>query len=56
MILACILGLLFVLFRRNAFREGKEQVPFGPCIAAAAFFMLLYGGTIINWYLGLAGL
>lgn len=32
-----------------------KAFPFGPWIAMAAAFMLLYGGSIIDWYLGLLG-
>ncbi len=33
----------------------EKAFPFGPWIAIAAAFMLLYGEPIINWYLGLMG-
>ena len=52
-ILACILGLLFLLIRRGG-EEGR--IPFGPSIAAAAAIMLLYGEKVAGWYLGLLGL
>ena len=50
LILACVFGLIFALLRRSG---GKQAFPFGPSIAAAAYLVLLYGGTVINWYLGL---
>lgn len=53
MILACILGLLVVIIRRGG-EQGR--IPFGPSIAAAALFMLLYGEGLVAWYLGLLGL
>ncbi len=29
----------------------KEVIPFGPFIAASAMISLLWGGTILSWYL-----
>lgn len=52
-ILACFFGLAFAFLQRRRTREAEGQLPFGPSIAAAAYFILLYGGAIINWYLGL---
>ena len=52
LILACVLGLVFVLVRRRA-GSKREPFPFGPAIAAAAYLVLLWGGAVINWYLGL---
>lgn len=49
MILACVLGLLLGLVRRE--REG--QIPFGPAIGAAAALMLLYGDGFLQWYMSL---
>lgn len=51
MILACIGGLVFNLFNKSS--EKGSSFPFGPWIAVAAAFMLLYGEPLINWYLGL---
>lgn len=51
-LLACILGLLIAL----ALRIRRAQAfPFGPAIAASAALMLLYGGALVEWYLGLLG-
>jgi leader peptidase (prepilin peptidase)/N-methyltransferase len=50
--LSCVFGLLFALLRRMGGEEG-EQIPFGPSIAAATAFMLLWGEALVNWYLGL---
>jgi len=55
MLLACVLGLLFVFLRRRIVKNAGEQFPFGPSIAAAAGVMLLYGGALADWYLGLLG-
>ncbi len=50
LILACILGLLFLLFGG---RNKKKEFPFGPAIALAAAITLLTGQGIIDWYLSL---
>ena len=47
LILSCLLGLAFSIVRK------EKRLPFGPSIAAACFFMLLYGGQITRWYTGL---
>ena len=52
LLLACVAGLLFGLL----LRRGGKPIPFGPAIALAAAFVLLYGDGMINWYLGLLGL
>ncbi len=52
LLLACVVGLLFnVLYQR--LRRGDRAFPFGPSIAVAAAFMLLYGDPIVQWYLRL---
>ena len=52
MIAACAAGLLFAGVR--SLRGGDDRAfPFGPWIAGAAAFMLLYGDPLINWYTGL---
>ena len=52
LILACILGLLFVLARKVTKKSG-EQIPFGPSIAASAAIMLFCGDFFVNAYLKL---
>lgn len=52
LLLSCVLGLALGLARRE--RDG--HIPFGPAIAGAAGLMLLCGGGLVNWYLGLLGL
>lgn len=51
-LLACVLGLLLAL----ALKKTREAFPFGPAIAAAAAIMLLWGGGLVEWYLGLFAL
>ena len=53
LLLACVFGLLFALLRKVIRKDHKEQIPFGPSIAAAAAVMLLFGDPMIRWYLGL---
>lgn len=47
LILSCLLGLLFAALRRTS------RIPFGPAIAAACFFIILYGEIWTRWYTGL---
>lgn len=51
LVLACIIGLVFALITRRGQKDKK--IPFGPSIAVATFFMLLYGTPIVDWYSGL---
>jgi leader peptidase (prepilin peptidase)/N-methyltransferase len=55
MVFACLGGLLFNVISRMKKKENEEEkvFPFGPWIAIAAAFMLLYGEPLINWYMGL---
>ena len=50
LLLSCLLGLLFVF--AAGYGKGKP-FPFGPSIAAASAFMLLYGEPITQWYMSL---
>lgn len=50
LILSCLFGLLLAAIQR------KRRIPFGPAIAAACFFMLLYGEPMTQWYTGLFGI
>ncbi len=49
LMLSCVFGLLLALVKRG--EEGR--IPFGPAIAAATAVMLLFGGGLVEWYLGL---
>lgn len=51
-LLSCVFGLLFAA----ALKKQGRAFPFGPSIAAAATFMLLFGDGLVGWYLGLLGL
>lgn len=50
LILSCLFGLLLAAIQK------KRRIPFGPAIAAACFFMLLYGESITQWYISLFGI
>ena len=52
--LSCLLGLMFALVRRMT-GEQEEQIPFGPAIAGGTAIILLWGGALVQWYLGLMG-
>lgn len=51
LIAACVLGLLLALILGRA--KPGTPFPFGPAIAAAAWFVMLFGTQVLNWYLGL---
>lgn len=53
LLLACILGLAFAGIRRKSGNESGAQIPFGPAIAVASGWMLMYGSPVVDWYLGL---
>lgn len=53
--LSCVLGLGFVLVMNRRGEKGKA-IPFGPSISLAAALMLLYGQSLVQWYMGLLGL
>lgn len=56
LLLSCILGLVFAFGRKLFSRGQDEHFPFGPAIAAASWFMMMYGQPLVDWYLGLLGL
>lgn len=47
LILACMIGLLFVLLCR------QRRIPFGPAISIATLATILWGQEFLNWYIGL---
>jgi leader peptidase (prepilin peptidase)/N-methyltransferase len=44
-----IIGTTAMLFRKG---ESRNIIPYGPFLAAAGIFTLLYGEKIWKWYLG----
>ncbi|NCD08180.1 MAG: prepilin peptidase [Negativicutes bacterium] len=49
-ILGGVGAAMLILFKR---KKIKDKFPYGPYIAAASFITMLYGDTILNWYLHL---
>ena len=53
LLLACFLGLALVAVSRKRKGEFNGMIPFGPAIAAASWIMLMYGSSLVDWYLRL---
>ena len=54
LIMAAILGALAAVALLIAKRRGrKEAIPFGPFLSLGTLITLLWGSSILNWYLGL---
>lgn len=49
LIVSCVIGLIFVGVLK------QDKIPFGPSISLGAVFVILAGGPLITWYLGLLG-
>ncbi|MDO4501215.1 MAG: prepilin peptidase [Erysipelotrichaceae bacterium] len=47
LIISCFMGIIFVIGLK------KDKIPFGPSIAMACMFMVLYGGRLVELYLSL---
>ena len=45
-----LIGAVFIWFSGKGYRV---QIPFGPFLSAGAILCLFFGGTMLNWYLGL---
>ena len=52
LVLACVIGIVFALVRRSG---GREEIPWGPSIALAAWITALAGEPVLTWYLSLLG-
>ncbi|MDH5781822.1 MAG: A24 family peptidase, partial [Dehalococcoidia bacterium] len=50
---AIIGGLVAVVLLIAKKRGRKEAIPFGPFLSLATLVTLLWGSSILNWYLGL---
>jgi leader peptidase (prepilin peptidase)/N-methyltransferase len=46
-------GIVAVILLIAKKRDSKGMIPFGPFLAVTAMVTLLWGSTILNWYLGL---
>ncbi len=54
LIMAAILGGLVAIALLIAKKRGrKESIPFGPFLSLSTLVTLLWGSSILNWYLGL---
>jgi len=54
LILGAILGgVVAIALKIAKRRKRKEMIPFGPFLSLAAMVTLLWGSSILNWYLGL---
>ena len=49
-ILGGLVAVILLVFR---IRKRKQAIPFGPFLAAAAIVTLLWGNSILDWYLGI---
>ncbi len=50
LILASVSGLVIALLQRIA-QQGEAKIPFGPYLSIGIFLSLLFGDTLLNWYL-----
>lgn len=58
LVLACVVGLLLhrITQRGKEDEEETKEFPFGPWIALATTFVILYGQPMIDWYVSLLGI
>lgn len=53
LLLAIILGgLIAVALLLLKIKKRREAIPFGPYLSLGAVVILLFGGNLLNWYLG----
>jgi len=54
LIIGAIMGGVVAVFLLIAKRKGrKEAIPFGPFLSLATWITLLWGSSILSWYLGI---
>ncbi len=54
LVMAAIMGGLVAVALLIAKKRGrKEAIPFAPFLSLATLITLLWGSSILNWYLGL---
>lgn len=46
---AALIGLMLIAIK---IKKRTDHIPFGPFLVAGTIIAMLYGDTIINWYLG----
>mgnify|MGYP004545195587 FL=1 len=44
-----IYAIYLMIFKK---KSGKEEMAFGPYIAAATYITILFGNQMLDWYLG----
>jgi leader peptidase (prepilin peptidase) / N-methyltransferase len=47
-IIGGVIGVLLIVTKK---KSRKDYIPFGPAIALAAIFVMLFGEKILNWYM-----
>ncbi|MCX7544677.1 prepilin peptidase [Marinicella gelatinilytica] len=50
LILASVSGLVIALIQR-LLKQGEAKIPFGPYLSIGIFASLIFGDTLLNWYL-----
>lgn len=54
LLVAGLVGTVYLLITNSLKKENmKKQVPFGPHLAVGIFTALIFGDSIIKWYLGM---
>ncbi|MBU3146315.1 A24 family peptidase [Clostridium sp. CF012] len=48
-IIGGVVGVYLLRFKK---KNGRSEMPFGPSIIMAAFFVIIWGDKILNWYMG----
>jgi leader peptidase (prepilin peptidase)/N-methyltransferase len=46
-------GLVAIILLAFRIRKRKEVIPFGPFLSLATIITLIWGTSILNWYLGI---
>jgi len=52
-VVGTVVGVIFLLLAKKGFRA---EIPFGPYLAVAGMIWFVWGDTVLNWYLNMAGL
>ena len=48
-----IYGIGSIIYSKIKKKEFNSMIPYGPFISVGAFISILYGTSIIDWYIGL---
>ena len=48
-----IYGVGSIIYSRIKKKEFNSMIPYGPFISVGALISILYGMSMINWYIGL---